>query len=433
MTENRVFVLNSDRTPLSPCHPARARQLLSKGKAAVWRMYPFTIILKKQKKNPKFQDTKVKVDPGSKTTGLALILKGEICGWVLVWAANLEHRGQTIKHSLEKRRAVRRSRKNRKTGYRKPRFNNRSRPKGWIPPSLISRVDNIKTWVKRLQKSCYLKSCVVETVRFDTQKMQNPEIRGVQYQQGELQGYEVREYLLEKYDRTCVYCQKSCVPLEIEHVVPKSKGGSNRVSNLVLACNSCNIKKGNTKLEEFLKRKPKLLKSIKRSLKQSLKDTATVNATRNKVKKELKKIIKTYVSTGSVTKYNRTKNKYSKDHWIDAACTGKVSGRYISIPKNFKPLKIKAVGRGNRQMTLPDKYGFPRTTAKNQKEVHGFQTGDIVKAIVTKGKKIGTYFGKVAVRSSGYFNIQTKDKVVQGIGYKYCILKQKNDGYSYII
>jgi len=96
----------------------------------------------------------------------------------------------------------------------------------------------------------------MELARFDMQRIQNPEISGVEYQQGELMGYEVREYLLEKRDRTCAYCGKTDIPLEIEHIVPKSKGGSNRVSNLTLACTECNMKKGNKPLEQFLSRKP---------------------------------------------------------------------------------------------------------------------------------------------------------------------------------
>jgi hypothetical protein len=110
-----------------------------------------------------------------------------------VWAAELQHRGIKIKKSLEKRRAIRRSRRNRKTRYREPRFNNRTPKKGWLPPSLMSRVYNIQTWVTRLQKYCPIKAISLELVRFDTQAMQNPEISGIEYQQGTLFGYEIRE------------------------------------------------------------------------------------------------------------------------------------------------------------------------------------------------------------------------------------------------
>jgi hypothetical protein len=84
-------------------------------------------------------------------------------------------------------------------------------------------------------------------------------------------------------------------------------------------------------------------------------------------------------------------------------------------------------------MCRVDRFGFPRTTAKSAKRVKGFQTGDLVKAVVTEGKKLGTYFGRVAVRSSGYFNIYVKGKVVQGVSHKYCKLMQRQDGYSYAV
>ena len=142
-------------------------------------MQSFRIILKREVTVN--QPLRLKIDPGSKTTGLA-ILNDKTCE--VVWAAELQHRGQQIKKSLEKRRAVRKSRRNRKTRYRKPRFNNRKRKEGWLPPSLMSRVYNIQTWVTRLRKYCPITAISMELVRFDTQKIQNPEISGIEYQQG---------------------------------------------------------------------------------------------------------------------------------------------------------------------------------------------------------------------------------------------------------
>ena len=99
--------------------------------------------------------------------------------------------------------------------------------------------------------------------------------------------------------------------------------------------------------------------------------------------------------------------------------------------EGIKPLLVKATGHGSRQMCRMDKYGFPRSKPKEKKRVKGFKTGDIVKAIVTKGKKIGIYIGRVAVRTSGSFNIKTKVSTVQGIGYRSCCLLHRADGYSY--
>jgi len=134
--------------------------------------------------------------------------------------------------------------------------------------------------------------------------------------------------------------------------------------------------------------------------------------------------------SGGQTKFNRTRQKYAKDHWIDAACVGE-TGENVLIPNTLKPLTITAVGRGSRQMCRVDQYGFPRTAAKKQKVVKGFQTGDMVRAVVTKGKQIGTYIGRVAVRASGSFNISTKNGTTQGISWKYCQRIQAVDGYNY--
>ena len=180
-----------------PCHPARARRLLKQKKAAVYRLKPFTIILF-NREGGKTQHVLLKIDPGSKTTGIAIVIHGQSILKV-VWASHLHHRGMAIKSALASRRAIRRGRRFRNTRYRKPRFDNRTRPKGWLPPSIRSRVENVYHLGLRLQKHCPLTNIQVETVRFDMQKLQNPEITGVEYQKGTLFGYELREYLLEKW------------------------------------------------------------------------------------------------------------------------------------------------------------------------------------------------------------------------------------------
>ena len=421
-----TLVLSKDKKPLSPCHPARARKLLSKGRAAVYKRYPFTIILKEQTPTEETQIHRLKVDPGAKTTGLSILQDDKV-----IWAAELEHRGFQIKQALESRRSLRRGRRNRKTRYRKPRFLNRTRQEGWLPPSLESRVENINTWVERLHKLCPIESISLELVRFDTQKLQNSEISGIEYQQGELLGYEVREYLLEKYNRTCQYCGAKDTPLEVEHIEPRSKGGSNRVSNLTLSCRPCNVTKGNQSVREFLKKKPEVLKKVLSNAKKPLKDVAAVNATRWALYRRLRSTgLEVEAGSGGLTKFNRTRQKLPKTHWLDAACVGKSTPEKLKILVS-KPLKIKATGHGTRQMCRTDKYGFPSRYVPRNKFVRGFQTGDLVRAIVTKGKKIGTYFGRVAVRSTGSFNISTANGLVQGVSYKYCTNIHKKDGYSY--
>lgn len=419
---NYTFVIDTNKRQLDPIHPAHARKLLSNGKAAVFRRYPFTIILK-HVVDITPAPVSVKIDPGSKVTGIAL-LEGD----KLIFAAELTHRGQTIKASLDSRRAIRRSRRARHTRYRQARFLNRIRPKGWLAPSLQHRVDTTLTWVNKFIEFAPVDSLVMELVRFDLQQLENPEISSVEYQQGELLGYEVREYLLNKWDRKCTYCKVENVPLQVEHIQPKAKGGTNRISNLCLACEKCNQKKGTQDIKNFLSGKPDLLKQIQSQAKRPLKDVAAVNSTRWALFNALKlNGLSVETGSGGLTKYNRTRRSLPKTHYFDAACVGKIDKLIVLTTQ---PLLIKSNGHGTRQMCRTDKFGFPSRYVPRDKFVKGFQTGDIVKAIVTSGKKIGEYVGRVAVRTSGAFNISAKE-LVQGIGHKYCRILHRKDGYSY--
>lgn len=421
---NFIFVLDAEKRPLEPIHPGLARQLLKGGKAAIYRRFPFTLILKEVRSDAPVPDLEIKIDPGSKTTGFA-ILKGA----KVIWAAELTHRGQSIREALLSRRQLRRGRRARHTRYRQARFLNRTRPQGWLAPSLMSRVHNIDTWVQKLMRLAPIGSMAQELVRFDLQLMQNPEMSGVEYQQGELAGHEVREYLLEKFNRQCAYCGAKDTPLEIEHVHPRSKGGSDKVSNLTLACHCCNQAKGNRDVKEFLSSKPDVLKRVLAQIKAPLKDAAAVNATRWKLFETLKSTnLPVATGSGGQTKFNRVRLGLPKTHWLDAACVGSVGTLEVLT---LKPLMIKAAGHGTRQMCGTDKYGFP-TRHKSRVQIHkGFQTGDIVKAVVTSGKKIGTYTGRVLCRVTGSFDIATSQGRVAGISHKYCKTTHKKDGYAY--
>jgi 5-methylcytosine-specific restriction endonuclease McrA len=276
-----------------------------------------------------------------------------------------------------------------------------------------------------LRSLCPITAISLELVKFDTQAMQNPEITGVEYQQGELFGYEVREYLLEKFGRKCAYCGMEKVPLQVEHIVPKARGGTDRVSNLTLACEACNKKKGNQTAEEFG------YPEVEARAKKPLKDAAVVNATRWALYRRIQETgLLVEVGTGGRTKYNRSIRELPKTHWLDAACVGASTPEVLKA-EGIHPLIITATGRGSRQMCRMDRYGFPRTKAKQYKRVHGFQTGDMVKAVVPKGKKAGTHIGRVAVRTSGSFNIKTSSSTIQGISYRHCKMLHCADGYSY--
>lgn len=436
-----VFVLDKQKRSLMPCSEKRARLLLARGRAVVHKRYPFCIRLK-DRVGGDTQPLRLGIDPGSKATGLALVREdGEdrhaLCLFELV------HRGFQIRKALEQRRAFRRRRRSQNLRYRAPRFDNRTRRAGWLPPSLQHRVDSVMAWVNRLSRLTPVSAISQELVRFDTQKLENPEISGVAYQQGTLLGYEVREYLLEKWGRECAYCGTSDTPLEIEHVVPRSRGGSHRVSNLTVACHDCNQAKDAQPLADFfatgrgLRRRLKAngltavarLEHVQRQLSQPLRDASAVNATRWALFQVLKATgLPVSVGSGGRTKYNRQRLDIPKTHALDAACVGHFDSLHAwTVPT----LTVKCTGRGSYQRTRLNRHGFPRGVLMRQKQVHGFQTGDMVKASVPTGKKAGTHTGRVAVRKTGSFNIQTEQGSVQGISHKHCTLIQRGDGYGY--
>ena len=425
---SKVLLLDTTKQPLHPVHPGRARLLLKEGKAAVYRRYPFALILKTQVDSPRVSALRLKLDPGAKTSGLALVhdASGEV-----VWAAELSHRGASIKKRLDGRRSVRRKRRSRKTRYRQARFNNRHKHRGMLPPSLESRVANVLTWVARLMRLCPIEALSMELVKFDMQAMQNPEITGVQYQQGERMGYEVREYLLEKWGRRCVYCGAENLPLEIEHILCRARGGTHRVSNLTLACTSCNVKKGTHLIEDFLHKQPAVLARILAQAKTPLTAAAAVNATRWQLYERLKATgLPLETGSGALTKYNRVQRTLPKTHWLDAACVGQSTPAHLETSQ-VVPLLIEATGHGKRQMCGVDAYGFPIHHRQRNKVHCGFQTGDLVRAVVPKGARAGTHVGRVLARASGSFDLRTKAGRQAGISYRYCRPIHRNDGYSY--
>lgn len=439
-----VFVLSREGKPVMPCSEKRARKLLATGRARVHRLYPFSIrLIDRDFSTFQLQPMRLSLDPGSKTTGLSVariepadVADGHGAPPVMhiAFLMELVHRGQAIRDGLLSRAAMRRSRRGRKTRYRAPRFLNRARRKGRLAPSLQHRVDTTMSWVGRLRRLAPITHLAQELVRFDTQAMQaeeeGREIEGVEYQRGTLVGYEVGEYLLAKWGRVCAYCDAKDVPLEKEHILSKSRGGSNRVSNLTLACRICNEAKGSRDVREFLSHRPDRLRRILAQARAPLKDAAACNSTRWALFGALRgENLPLEAASGGQTKFNRTRLGIPKTHALDAACVGAVS----DVRRPAQPtLSVKCCGRGSRSRTRLDAYGFPRGYLMRGKSVKGFRTGDIVRAVVpATSKKAGTYTGRVAVRATGSFNIQAPQGVVQGISHKHCRVLMRGDGYSY--
>lgn len=424
-----------------PCSEKRGRKLLASGRARIHRLMPFYIrIVDRVAAASIFQPIKIKLDPGSKTTGIAVVREsvkidpdtGEVVTTTHVLNLfDLVHRSRQISEALTARRQMHRRRRG-NLRYRAPRFLNRgNKDRGWLAPSLQHRIDTTLSWVVRFQRWAPVTALCQELVRFDMQKMESSDISGVEYQQGTLAGYELREYLLEKWGRKCVYCDAKDVPLNLDHVHAKSKGGFNRASNLTLSCVPCNTKKSARDVKEFLARDPARLARLVGQLKRPLADAAAVNATRWALLTALKTTgLPVTTGSGGLTKFNRARLAIPKTHALDAACVGAVD----VVDAWRKPtLSIKCAGRGCYQRTRLDGFGFPRGYLMRQKAVNGFRTGDMAKAIVTKGIKIGVYVGRIAVRKSGSFNIQTTKGVIQGIWHKHCKVTQRADGYGYLL
>lgn len=418
-----VFVLDKSKKPLDMITNAEARILLRNKLAVVHKVYPFTIRLKDNSCGSKDRAYTVKLDPGSKHTGIAIVDDTNN----VVMLAEIEHRGHLIKKDLNSRKTVRRSRRQRNTRYRPARFLNRTRPEGWLAPSVKSRADNIINFIKKYKKLINLNKVMIENVRFDVAQMiSEVKLYGEDYQQGNLYNKNLREFIFSKTKGRCAYCGAKAT--EVDHVVPRSNGGTNSTYNLVASCRSCNEKKSNLTLKAFGKLMGRDYSHLEP--KKLPKDAAIVQSARNYTIKEISKLVlDTTTHDAWLTKYNRDELGLPKEHYYDALSVGEIPTKFNFLTD--KILLISAKGRGSRQMCSMNKFGFPRTSAKASKSVKGFQTGDIVKAVVTKGTKQGKYLGRVVVRSRGYFNIRNNKGSTVDIGYNYCRLIQRGDGYSY--
>ena len=417
-----VLVVDKHKKPCNTISEAYARMLLFKKQAVIHKRFPFTIRLKNDRAVLKDRAYTVKLDPGSKTTGVAIVDDKDS----VVMLAEIEHRGHIIKRSMDSRRAIRRHRRNRKTRYRPARFLNRIKPKGWLAPSVKSRANNVINFIKKYKKFLTINKVMIEHISFDVAQMTSDDcLMGTGYQQGPLYQNKLRSFIFGRSNGKCVYCGAKAT--EIDHVVPRANGGTNSTYNLVASCRNCNEKKSNLTLKAFGKSVGKDFSKL--APKKLPKDAAIAQIARNYMIKEVTKLVSDTTSHEAwLTKYNRDQLGLPKEHYYDALSVGNIQDYKFLTDK---VLQISAKGRGSRQMCRVDKFGFPRTSAKASKSVKGFQTGDMVKAIVPKGLKRGEYLGKVAVRSSRFFDIQTKTKTIQGIWYKHFHIVQRSDGYLY--
>lgn len=388
----RVPVLNMRGEPLMPTIPAKARHLLEDGKAKVVKRKPFIIQLTIATGETK-QEVTLGIDSGYNYIGYSVITEKEE-----LISGEVELR-KDVSKKITERRMYRKTRRS-KLWYRKPRFDNRKRREGWLPPSLQHKFDSHKRIIKKLKEWFPVTETIIEVATFDQQKMENPEISGVEYQQGELQGYHVKQYLLEKFDYKCVYCGKEDIPLEVEHIIPKSRGGSNRVSNLTISCRDCNLKKDNQTAEEFG------FSEVQKQAKESLKSTAFMNVIRKRLVKE----VGAKETFGYITKKGRIDNDLEKSHVNDAFI---IAGG--TDQKRCKSYKVTQTRRNNRSIQTNRKGFSPSIRKKRYK----FQPNDLVRCEgkVVRVKGSHCYGKRVILEDLGSKNVKKVELITYGKGF----------------
>ena len=451
-----VFVLDKHKKPLGFTTEKRARQLMDARRACIYRYFPFVIIVKDVdvREITDIPTYRIKIDPGAKYTGFAIL---EIGTNRVMYYIELKHRAGFVKDAMDTRRQCRRNRRSRETWYRRCKYKDggkfeSARPKGWLPPSQKSIVDNVIAMVKKLCKIANITECSFEAVRIDTQLLDNPDIEGVEYQHGELYGYELREYLLEKYQHICQYCNGASGDsvLEWEHKQPKSRGGSDKLSNATLSCHKCNQEKNNLTPKEWMEsiqskaHKTKLDEARVKGISDVMSGKASAsnrycawaNSTRRAEEKALFAIFgNVECSSGGRTKFNRTRLGLPKQHFIDALCVGEVPQDGFVDKTNKYYLTVEAMGRGTRFRGKINKCGIIiKKLGKSPKSVKGFMNGDIVAVDKPEGMKYkGHHIGRVMTRASGYFDIRTTKGELINANSKFCKVLQHNSGYQFAV
>ena len=396
-----VYILNKDGQPLMPTkNHAKVRILLKHGKAKVINRCPFTIQLMYES-TTHTQPVSLGIDAGSKVIGISATTEDTV-----FYEAKVTLRNDIV-DLLSTRRENRRARRNRKTRHRKARFDNRVRKENWLAPSVQQKIDTHLTVVDKVCSILPVTRITVETASFDIQKIKNPEIEGVGYQQGEqLDFWNVREYVLWRDGHTCQCCKgKSKDKILNVHHIESRKTGGDAPNNLITLCETCH--KG------FHEGTAQLPKTIKRGM--SFKDASFMGVMRwvfyNKVKEIYTPLgIDVCMTYGYITKNIRISNGLPKEHYIDARCISD-NPTAVSDGTVFYQKKVRCHNRQIHKSTIL-KGGYRK---RNQADytVKGFRLFDKVQY---KGQKC-FIFGR---RSSGSFDIRKLDgtKVNAGAGYK---------------
>ncbi len=385
-----------------PCQPRKARLLLKEGKAKVAKMVPFTLQLL-YGSSGYTQEVSLGIDAGTRHIGVSATTEQRVLFEAEVLPRN------DMQEVLATRRQFRRARRNRKIRYRKARLSNRTKPKGWLAPSVQHRVDCHLKIIQMVHKLLPISTITIEAAQFDLQKIQHPEIEGKAYQEGpQLDFWNTREYVLARDAHLCQWCTgKSKDRILNVHHIESRKTGGNRPDNLITLCETCHDLIHRTHQEHKIERKSR-----------SFRDATQMGIMRWRIYEQAKALFpRVHLTYGYFTKHTRITNKLEKSHLIDARC---ISSHPLASSDGTWYL-IKWVRRNNRQLHKATiRKGGKRQRNTAPKVVHGFRLFDCVRY---QGQRCFV-FGR---RSSGYFDLRTLDgtKVHASASFKKLSVVQK--------
>jgi len=411
-----VFVINKHGEPLMPCSQRKARLLLKQGKAKIHTYEPFAIQLLYGSSGYK-QEIAVGVDTGAKYIGVAATSNNKV-----LIKGTIELRDD-VKQLLEARKIYRRSRRNRKTRYRQPRFQNRTRKAGWLPPSVQSRVDNTMRWIDKFLSLLPTPKLVVEVGKFDIQKIENPDIHGAGYQQGEMYEYRNRiAYLIAREQGRCQYCGK---PYEkgngwrLHHVWGRHKDRPEHWALLHERCHKDIHAKDDE--SELQKKKPK-----------TYKESAFMNIVRRKMFDRYPAAKFTY---GNVTFQDRCDLGLEKTHYNDAIAITGIKAIKNNIQGPFLARQARIKKRSLHEATPRKGRKAPNTTAKrnpkNTKRQSGLYLNDLVGCNGSKGFIAGFTTGGIYVKDLNGVYITKPGKSYKQLPSKELTFIKHTRGWQY--
>ncbi|NSW83919.1 MAG: HNH endonuclease [Syntrophothermus sp.] len=403
-----VYVLSKDREPLMPTKRyGKVRRLLKNNKAKVIRRKPFTIQLLYET-TTYTQPITLGIDSGYNYIGFSAVTEKEelISGEVTLL--------QDISERLKERAMYRRQRRNR-LRYRKPRFDNRRKPEGWLPPSIQHKYDSHVRFTNLISSILPITKVVIEVASFDIQKTKNPDIEGVGYQNGEQKGfYNLREYILYRDNYACQLCGKGNLPLEVHHIGYWKQDRTDRPSNLITLCINCHTPENHLRSGKLWGWQPKL---------QPFKEATFMSIVRWK----LVNTLGCKYTYGYVTKAKRKALMLEKTHYNDAFIIAGGSNQ-----KRVEPIYFEQVRRNNRSLEkfydakyIDTRTGKPATGQElfNGRRVRNknYNTENLRKY---RGQKL--FKGRRSIRKQRYF-YQPKDVVIYE-GQKYIVKGVQNRG-----